>query len=92
MPLRFSWPNASVIRVRKVFFLQPLQPSLRIAEMLQLHVVAIHQRQIQAAHLAVILAVLEVIQRASGLQRSAKSAGQHHRQAEVVVFALERNI
>jgi hypothetical protein len=43
--------------------LKPLQPRLGIPELLQFHVETIHQRQVQAAHLTVIFAVLEVVQR-----------------------------
>ena len=65
-PYRLTTIPALTIR------LKPLQPSLRIAELLQLHPETIHQRQVQAAHLAIIFAGIEIIQRTPGFKRAAQ--------------------
>jgi len=46
--------------------LKPLSSRRRIPELFQFQVETIHQRQIQTAHLAIVVAVLEVVQGTPG--------------------------
>src|SRR6202011_3061609 len=72
--------------------LQPFQPRLGVAKLLQFYPKTIHERQIQAAHLTVVLARLQIVQRTSGFERASESAGEHQRQSEVVVLAANPEI
>src|ERR1051326_4103051 len=72
--------------------LQILEAGLGIAEVIELDAEAIHERQVQAAHLAVVFTGVEVIQRAAGFERAAESAGENQGQAEIVVLAANPQI
>ncbi len=71
---------------------QPLQPRLRIAELLQFYSETIHKRQIQTAHLALVFALVQIIQRPSSFESSAESAREDERQSEVIVLAANPHV
>src|SRR5258708_6187917 len=52
--------------------LDAFQPRVGIAELVLHHAEAVHQRQIEAAHFALVFAVAEIAERATGLQGAAQ--------------------
>ncbi len=50
-----------------------------VAESIELHAHAIHQREVEAAQLAVLVAGVGVVEHAAGLERPAQRAGGQHR-------------
>src|SRR4029079_14760870 len=69
--------------------LQPFQTRGGVAEAVELDPHAVHDRQIQTAHLAVFVAGFQIIARAPGLQRDSQNSGHETRQAGVVVQAAD---
>ena len=63
--------------------LQIRQPRVRVAEVVQLHTHPVHQREIQAADLAVLVALVPVVQHAAGGQRAAEAAEGEDREPGV---------
>src|SRR3954468_22901965 len=73
-------------------WLKALQPRLGIAELFQLHSEAIHKRQVQATHLAVVFTLIQVVEGSTGFKCSAKSSRKHKRQSEVVVLSSNPHV
>src|SRR5689334_21248914 len=54
------------------FPLQRFEPRLRVAETIQLHVHPVHNRKEQTAQLAIVVAGLQIVQRAPRLDRASQ--------------------
>src|SRR5213080_4230370 len=63
-----------------------LEASVRVAEAIERDFHAIRNRQIQAAQLALLVASVKILERASGFERAAETAGGDHRQLHVIVL------
>src|SRR5688500_17537558 len=60
--------------------LELFQPHLRVAEAIEFHAHAIHQRKMQTARAAVVVRLVEVIEDPSGPDRAVALAGDQERQ------------
>src|SRR5438128_11533038 len=65
--------------------LQLGQSRVGVAEAVERDSHPLHDAEIQTAHLAVLVAGVEIVERPPGLERSAETAGEHHRQARADV-------
>ena len=61
---------------RRAAPLHPRQPRIGVAEAVELHAHPVHDAEVQAAHLAVLVAGVEVVERAAGFERAAQAAGE----------------
>lgn len=62
-------------RIGFEMLLQLFKPGLGIAELIELYVETIHEREVQTAHLPFLLARVQVIQSAPGFERASKTTG-----------------
>src|SRR5437867_2494333 len=53
---------------------------------------SIHDREVEAAQLPILIAGFEVVERAAGLEGAAEAAGEHQWQARVVVLAADPHV
>src|ERR1051325_5497690 len=68
------------------------QALIRVAELVERDAHPIHQRQVEAAQLAVLVAGLRVIEVAAGLQCAADRAGGEDRQLAAVVVTARPHV
>ena len=67
--------------------LEICEPRFRIAEPVELDAHPVHDAEVEAAHFSILIAGVEVVERATGFERAAKRSGQHDRQPEAVVHS-----
>src|SRR5258708_34776728 len=72
--------------------LDSFQALAGVAEVVELDPHAIHDREIQAAHLALVVAVVQIAQGAARFQRSAQAARKNQREPAVVVLAARPHV
>src|SRR5678816_4139538 len=65
---------------------QPGEAGFSVAEAGQRNVHALHDRQVEAAQLAVVVALVGVVQNAAGFQRAGYAPGGEAGEFDVVVF------
>src|SRR5260370_204576 len=73
-------------------FSQPLQACRGVTELLEFHSHAIHEGEIQAAHFPIVVAGLQVVQRASCFESATQPSSEHERQSRVVVLAANPHV
>src|SRR5215510_16594830 len=92
-----SLAQAEQTRSSQVMFqnfgsLQVFEAVFRVAEAVQFDAHAVHEREVKAARLSVLVAGLNVIQRAARLESAAESAGERYGQPEVVVRSADPQV
>jgi hypothetical protein len=73
------WVSCLMLPIYFAPTLNTFQPAIRVAKMIQLDSEAIHDRKIQTAHLAILVARIHIVQCTSGLQRTPEPTRQHQR-------------
>src|SRR5262249_1276150 len=68
------------------------QSRLRITAVIEVHAHPVHDPQVEAAQLAVVVAGLEIIERSAGLQRASEAADGDHRHLLVVVLGARPHV
>src|SRR5687767_12109622 len=83
-PSAFAWSSPSGSRRMpsrsRTTGLQIFNPRGRVAEAIQLHAHTVHERQVQAAGLALVVRLREIVEDAARLEGPAPLAGQQDRQ------------
>ena len=84
--------NAGVNRLEVSDVSDTLEALGGVAEAIELHAHSIHQREVEAAELAVLVTGVGVIEHAAGLERPAERPGGEHRNLRAVMIAARPHI
>src|SRR5262249_29663694 len=77
---------------RRMEHLKPGEACIGITETIELNPHAIHDREIKAARLPVLVTGVDIVEGTAGFKRSAHAASKHHRYPPAIVLSTDPQV